>query len=160
MAVKLAAPEAPAPTRGAPPKNLGQLIESAPQAQDGGAQPLDLSSLAGGAQAAAAAAPAADSVPPITGDPASDYKASYELFVNGQYAPAETAFRQFLAAYPGDPRSADANYWLGQSLFSRGMYREAAVEFVKMGGPQALITDPANLVRAIRGETGTRIVPG
>ncbi|MCL4250034.1 MAG: carbamate kinase [Anaerolineae bacterium] len=37
---------------------------------------------------------------------------------------------------------------------------EAAVEFVKMGGPQALITDPANLVRAIRGETGTRIVPG
>jgi len=37
---------------------------------------------------------------------------------------------------------------------------EAAVEFVRMGGPQALITDPANLVRAIRGETGTRIVPG
>lgn len=37
---------------------------------------------------------------------------------------------------------------------------EAAVEFVQMGGPQALITDPANLLRAIRGETGTRIVPG
>lgn len=36
---------------------------------------------------------------------------------------------------------------------------EAAVEFVRMGGPQALITDPANLQRAIRGETGTRIIP-
>jgi carbamate kinase len=37
---------------------------------------------------------------------------------------------------------------------------EAAVEFVRMGGPQALITDPANLLRALRGETGTRVVPG
>ncbi len=37
---------------------------------------------------------------------------------------------------------------------------EAAVEFVRMGGPQAIITDPPNLARALRGETGTRIVPG
>lgn len=37
---------------------------------------------------------------------------------------------------------------------------EAAVEFVRMGGPQALITDPPNLMRALRGETGTRVVPG
>lgn len=37
---------------------------------------------------------------------------------------------------------------------------EAAVEFVKMGGPLAIITNPPNLARALRGETGTRIVPG
>ncbi|MFQ3566543.1 MAG: carbamate kinase [Aggregatilineales bacterium] len=37
---------------------------------------------------------------------------------------------------------------------------EAAVEFVGMGGPQAIITNPPNLARALRGETGTRIVPG
>ncbi len=37
---------------------------------------------------------------------------------------------------------------------------EAAVEFVRMGGPQAIITDPPNLARALRGETGTRILPG
>lgn len=37
---------------------------------------------------------------------------------------------------------------------------EAAVAFIKMGGPQAIITDPPNLARALRGETGTRIVPG
>lgn len=36
---------------------------------------------------------------------------------------------------------------------------EAAVEFVRNGGPQAIITDPANLTNALRGETGTRIVP-
>lgn len=37
---------------------------------------------------------------------------------------------------------------------------EAAVEFVRMGGPLAIITDPPNLARALRGETGTRLVPG
>jgi carbamate kinase len=37
---------------------------------------------------------------------------------------------------------------------------EAAVDFVQMGGPMALITDPPNLARALAGETGTRIVPG
>ncbi|MDX2160088.1 MAG: carbamate kinase [bacterium] len=37
---------------------------------------------------------------------------------------------------------------------------EAAVEFVRMGGPMALITDPPNLARALRGETGTRVIPG
>jgi len=37
---------------------------------------------------------------------------------------------------------------------------EAAVDFVRMGGPQALITDPPNLMRTLRGETATRVVPG
>jgi carbamate kinase len=37
---------------------------------------------------------------------------------------------------------------------------EAALDFMKMGGPMALITDPPNLARALRGETGTRIIPG
>jgi carbamate kinase len=34
---------------------------------------------------------------------------------------------------------------------------EAAIEFVKMGGSQVIITNPPNLVRALRGETGTCI---
>ena len=37
---------------------------------------------------------------------------------------------------------------------------EAAVEFVHNGGPRAIITSPDNLQRALRGETGTRIIPG
>ncbi len=136
-----AAPAAPAATAGdggqqlgAPPKDLGTLIEQAPPAA-GGQQPLDLSALARGDAGAAAAAPAAPADQPQlvaapSGDPATDYKAAYELFVAGQYGPAETAFRQFLDAYPGDQHAPDATYWLGQSLFSRGMYREAALEFV------------------------------
>ena len=37
---------------------------------------------------------------------------------------------------------------------------EAAMQFVHNGGPQAIITNPENLTRALNGETGTRIVPG
>jgi carbamate kinase len=36
---------------------------------------------------------------------------------------------------------------------------EAVVKFLERGGPQALITDPQNIERALRGETGTRFVP-
>lgn len=37
---------------------------------------------------------------------------------------------------------------------------EACVQFIKNGGKLAIITDPPNISRALKGETGTRIVPG
>ncbi len=37
---------------------------------------------------------------------------------------------------------------------------ESCVEFIKNGGDMAIITDPPNISRAIRGETGTTIVRG
>ena len=120
---------------GAPPRPLGTLTLPAAGAPAGGQQPLDLSSLASGGNGTAASGGLApmtqpQQVAPPSGDPAADYKAAYELFVAGQYASADTAFRQFLKTYPKDQRAPDAIYWLGQSLFSRGMYREAALEFV------------------------------
>ncbi len=121
------------PVLGAPPKSLGTLTITGGQAPQAGQQPLDLSALARGDAGAPNAPAAVDQTQIVaapSGDPQNDYKAAYELFLAGQYAPAETAFRQFLDAYPGDPRAADATYWLGQSLFSRGMYRDAALEFV------------------------------
>lgn len=36
---------------------------------------------------------------------------------------------------------------------------EAVISFLENGGKQALITDPANIARALRGETGTFITP-
>jgi len=36
---------------------------------------------------------------------------------------------------------------------------EAAIDFLERGGKEVLITDPANIGRAVAGETGTRIVP-
>jgi carbamate kinase len=35
---------------------------------------------------------------------------------------------------------------------------EAVVEFLENGGSEAIITDPPNLARALKGETGTRVV--
>lgn len=58
---------------------------------------------------------------------------------------------------------AEAQQYMTEGHFAPGSMLpkiEAAVEFVRMGGPQAIITDPPNLARALRGETGTRVVPG
>lgn len=58
---------------------------------------------------------------------------------------------------------AEAQRYMTEGHFAPGSMLpkiEAAVEFVRMGGPQAIITDPPNLARALRGETGTRVVPG
>lgn len=56
-----------------------------------------------------------------------------------------------------------AQHYMEAGHFGKGSMLpkiEAVVDFVRMGGPQAVITDPSNLVRALRGETGTRIIPG
>jgi len=37
---------------------------------------------------------------------------------------------------------------------------EAVSQFVRHGGPVAIITNPENLVNALRGEAGTRVLPG
>jgi carbamate kinase len=57
----------------------------------------------------------------------------------------------------------EAQQYMAEGHFAPGSMRpkiEAAIDFVQMGGPCAIITDPPNLARALRGETGTRIVPG
>jgi carbamate kinase len=42
---------------------------------------------------------------------------------------------------------------------SMGPKIQAALEFLAHGGPRAIITDRANLVRAVEGRAGTQIVP-
>jgi tol-pal system protein YbgF len=120
------APPAEGQTLGEPPQSIGTLILDHPPPD--GSQPLDLSTLAQGG-ADAAPAPARQAALASTGDPATDFKAAYDLTVRGDYDLAEVGFRQFLTNYPGDPRAAEAQYWIGDSLFSRGRYGEAAAEF-------------------------------
>ncbi|MBN8617409.1 MAG: carbamate kinase [Anaerolineae bacterium] len=58
---------------------------------------------------------------------------------------------------------AEAQQYMVEGHFAAGSMLpkiEAATDFVRNGGPQAIITDPPNLARALRGETGTRIIPG
>ena len=58
---------------------------------------------------------------------------------------------------------AEARQYMADGHFGKGSMLpkiEAAVEFVGNGGPVAIITDPPNLAKALRGEAGTRIIPG
>ena len=46
------------------------------------------------------------------------------------YALAEESFRAFLKKHPSDRLAADAHYWLGEALFQRQRYRDAAESFL------------------------------
>jgi len=59
-------------------------------------------------------------------DADAQYAAGYEAIVRGDYEFAEEQFSQFLALYPDNPRSADASNWLGEALFQRSAYDQAA----------------------------------
>mgnify|MGYP000430160845 FL=1 len=57
----------------------------------------------------------------------------------------------------------EAYQYIEEGQFPKGSMLpkiEAAVEFVRNGGPQAIITNPQNLTQALNGDTGTRILPG
>jgi carbamate kinase len=57
----------------------------------------------------------------------------------------------------------EAVQYMREGHFAKGSMLpkiEAAIEFVQTGGPRAIITNPFNLASALRGETGTHIVPG
>jgi len=58
---------------------------------------------------------------------------------------------------------SDARRYLAEGHFARGSMQpkiEAIISYLGRGGPQAIITNPENLARALRGESGTAIVPG
>ncbi len=58
---------------------------------------------------------------------------------------------------------AEAKQYLAEGThFAKGSMApkiEAVINFLENGGKKALITDPANIARALRGETGTFITP-
>ncbi len=57
---------------------------------------------------------------------------------------------------------AEAKRYIDEGHFARGSMLpkvQAIIWFLEAGGKEAIITDPENIARALRGETGTRIVP-
>jgi tol-pal system protein YbgF len=58
------------------------------------------------------------------------YQIAYAHVLSGDYQLAESEFRDFIAAYPSSARIADANFWLGEALYSQGNYNEAAKTFL------------------------------
>lgn len=57
---------------------------------------------------------------------------------------------------------SEARAYLEEGHFGKGSMGPkiaAIIRFLEQGGREALITDPQNIARALKGETGTRIIP-
>jgi tol-pal system protein YbgF len=79
----------------------------------------------------ATAAPDKVAAIPQADNPAQLYKKAYEHILSGEYPSAESAFRAHIKDYPADPQTADARYWLGESLIGQERYRDAAEVLLK-----------------------------
>ncbi len=63
-------------------------------------------------------------------DPRASYDRAYAFVVAGDYASAEKALKRFLADNPKDKLAGSARYWLGETYYARGQYRDAAESFL------------------------------
>lgn len=118
-----------APAAGVAPINLSSLNAGAPAgspqeipAPDRGATTSDVSP-------SPRATVAAISPSQLTGTPTEIYNRAYQSVLDGDYDKAEQGFRAFLVAFPTDKRAPDAQYWIGDSLYQRGLFRDAGREF-------------------------------
>ncbi|MPZ56680.1 MAG: tol-pal system protein YbgF [Rhizobiales bacterium] len=69
-------------------------------------------------------------VQPPTQSPKDEYDLAFGYMLRKDYALAEAAFQNFLRQHPGDRRTAEATYWLGESMFQRQRFRDAAESFL------------------------------
>jgi tol-pal system protein YbgF len=67
---------------------------------------------------------------PPTASPQDEYDMAYGYVLHKDYALAEQAFRDFLSKHPDEKLVPDAQYWLGESMFQRQRYRDAAESFL------------------------------
>ncbi|WP_199555552.1 tetratricopeptide repeat protein [Sandaracinobacteroides hominis] len=89
-------------------------------------------------QKPAAAKPAPATVPPAAAAPAppttdaaeAQYRAGYQLYVDGKYAEAATALNQFVTESPKHARASNAQFWAGRSLLAQGKTADAAKAFL------------------------------
>jgi tol-pal system protein YbgF len=111
----------------------------------GAGAPLDLSTLAGAAATdrALSQGMANEQAPsprgqggaqvatlPPSDSPRDSYDMAYGYMMRKDYALAEDGFRNFLRRFSSDRLVPDAQYWLGESMFQRQRYRDAAEQFL------------------------------
>jgi tol-pal system protein YbgF len=138
------APSAPLAQSVDPEEPVGAPV-GAPGGRAAGA-PLDLSTLTGlagnaeappaprnsGGTAGGASGGTQVATLPPTDSPKDTYDLAYGYILRREYALAEDTFRVFLRRFPNDRLSSDAQYWLGESLFQRQRYRDAAEMFLNV----------------------------
>jgi tol-pal system protein YbgF len=60
------------------------------------------------------------------------YETAYGYLLQQDYGAAEAAFEEFLRRYPRDQLTADAQYWLGETLFVQRRYKPAGQAFLRV----------------------------
>ena len=82
------------------------------------------------ASAAPAARPAAGG--PLPGGSATEqYNHAFGLVKQANYPAAEAALKAFVEQHPQDSMAGSAQYWLGETYYTRGRYMEAASAFAE-----------------------------
>lgn len=74
-------------------------------------------------------------LPPAVADSSSPkelYETAHGYLLQRDYAAAEATFEEFLRRYPNDTLAADAQYWMGETLFHQGRYKPAGQAFLKV----------------------------
>ena len=112
--------------------------ESAPAAGPTSTSPASSSGTLGTLPASAAASSAAASsgaaatasVSLPEGTPEVQYEYARGLLKQGRYGEARTAFEEFLKVHPNEPLSGNAQYWLGETYYAQGQYKNAADAFL------------------------------
>lgn len=117
---------APQPGGGDQPGTLGTVSEQAVAAVR--AQDVEQ-----GSAARSVATPSG-----VTGDyaspgvtPEDKYSHAFSLLSQANYDEAERALRAFLEQHPDHQLAGNAKYWLGETHYVRGQYRDAAVTFAE-----------------------------
>lgn len=65
----------------------------------------------------------------LSSDPSSLYEKAMNLMKEGKYEDAETAFAQFVRDFPQSDLADNAQYWMGECLYSEKKYKEAKETF-------------------------------
>lgn len=76
------------------------------------------------------------------------YTEGMRLYHDKKYGPARRSFYDYLKNQPRGPKAPEARYYLADSFYQEGKYRQAAVEFnkLRLQFPQSILA-PAGLLR-------------
>jgi tol-pal system protein YbgF len=114
---------------------LGTLTQTEYDAQVAGQQnsataaqqAMDATNAQTGADQTAAVAPS--ELPGATAD--EQYQYAFGLLRENRYDDAEKALRTFISENPEHQLTGNANYWLGETYYVRGDYKNAAITFAQ-----------------------------
>ena len=119
------APEAP---RGGAEGNFGSVTVTPGPERDPIGRLITREPGAGSDRVASATTDAAQ----VGANPKELYETAYGYLLQQDYGSAEASFEEFLRLHPTDRLAADAQYWLGESLYVQRRYKPAGQAFLKV----------------------------